>query len=294
MIVSPDQDSVIRRLVQVLLELTTNVLRMHGFTRDLPAMSVMPSTQPPKSTFTLGRSTRLLTPPNRKMRVNDVEIVYADIGASRTGRTDHPGTLVMKDTGLILQYASAEPSGRLCLPTDCSLYIQKTDTGIRVLAAIKVRKGAIGGMVFACLVLLLYSAFLVPEMMHAIRTRSTQYIPDCLACFCAAYAGLLVFVANNTWRWTALDVSPESLKLTLWSFFSRRSIVWDGAALHDVAVDRVWVVGRPGPHGQLRLALLNKAPVLLFAGHDMAMLESAAAQIRAILLHPHGGAGTQS
>jgi hypothetical protein len=192
----------------------------------------------------------------------------------------------MDDAGPILQYASAQPAGRLCLPTDSSLHIQQNNQGIRVLAAIKAKRGSIGGMVFACFILLLYVSFLVPEIVHTIRAGSTHYIPDCLACFCAGYGALLVFVANNTWRWTALDITPESLKLTTWSFFTRRTVVWERSDVRDAVVDKVWVVSRPGQHGQLRLALLNRPPVLLFAGHDAAMLESAAAYIRAMLLAP--------
>lgn len=196
----------------------------------------------------------------------------------------------MTDSGPILQYASAEPTGRLCLPTDCSLHIQHRREGIRILAAITAKRAAIGGMVFACCILLLYLAFLVPAVLHAIRTRSTHYVPDCLACFCAGYGALLIFVANSTWRWTALDVTRDALKLTTWSFFSRRSIDWQAADLRDVTVDKVWVVSRPGHHGQLRLALLNRPPVVLFAGHNLDTLESAAAQIRAMLLRPHAAA----
>jgi hypothetical protein len=192
----------------------------------------------------------------------------------------------MNDPGPILQYASVQQGGQLCLPTDCRLYIQQTDTGVRILSAITGKGGAIGGMVFAVFILLLYSLFMLPDLQRTVEKVSLRYFPFCVFIPWALYAGLLLLVVDRTWRWDALDVSSSELRLSHWSIFARRSNVWDAADLRDVTVTKVHVVGRFGPHGQLQLTLVNSAPVLLFAGHDSRVLESAAARIRYRLLVP--------
>jgi hypothetical protein len=189
----------------------------------------------------------------------------------------------MSGSGPVLQYASVQQGSRLCLPVDSRLAIEQTPDGFRVLARVMGKQGAIVSMLFASFVLLLYAIFTCSEILRAIHSHSLQRFPVPTAVFCAGYGGLLMVVINNTWRWTALDVSPQQLRLTRWSFFSRRSIVWEMSNLRDVAVEKVIAVSQAGERGQLRLAFHNRGPVHLFVGHEALALETAAARLQQML-----------
>jgi hypothetical protein len=199
----------------------------------------------------------------------------------------------MSQPAPILDYASPRASHPLRLPTSSSLRFNATDTGAIVSEFLAARGGAVAGIIMACGVLLLYLWIIVDLIQAAFIRHDIWRIPLIPILFWVGYAGLTLYVINDTWARMLLEVTPQRVELRFLSPLRRRTYGWGADQIAEIFVRQVSLFQIPttgaDAAGELVIIIRNGQPVMLLRGHRLSEIQFICAQLQAIL-YPGGSA----
>jgi hypothetical protein len=187
----------------------------------------------------------------------------------------HPSynaTPVQPQPAIILDYASPRKRVRLRMPAKSHIDLAREPGKVMVIEYLRGKADAIGGIVFAGLMLAYLGLF-------CLTVRNATWV---LGPFWLAEAGVLLLVIHQTWRRTLLTVTAESIDLTFTSPFTTKRYQWPTI---DLAVVRAMVTANPNsarPLGELRIELASGGEVHLFSDHKLSQIDEIVAAIRAI------------
>jgi hypothetical protein len=183
-----------------------------------------------------------------------------------TNRLDEPS--------LILDYASPRKRVRLRMPAKSRIDVICEPGQVDVIETLKGKGQAIGGIVFACFVLLVMLKLILTER------HGTVWV---LGPFWFAEAGVLVLVIHQTWRKTLLSVTAERVQLKFTSPLTSKSYEWPAI---DVADVQAVVTANPNsfnPLAELRMRMASGGEVHLFTDHPAREIQELAVAIDRVL-----------
>jgi hypothetical protein len=196
--------------------------------------------------------------------------------------------MYMSQPAPILDYASPRASHPLRLPTSSSLRFDATETGALVSEFLAARSGAIAGIIVACAVLMLYLWIIIDMMQAAFIRHDFWRIPLVPVLFWVGYAGLTLYVINDTWARMMLEVTPQRVELRFVSPFRRRTYGWGADQIAEVFVRQVSLLQMPSTGGadaagELVIIIRNGQPVMLLRGHRLNEIQFICSQLQAIV-----------
>ena len=181
----------------------------------------------------------------------------------------------------ILDYAGPRPQGqRVRLPARSVLRTRPVVGGLDVVETLAGKGGAVGAMVFAVFVLCVLGGGIIAHYSNPMYRRSDNLpFSIFLAVLWVTEAGLLVAVANNTWRRTVLTVRDGGAALALASQLKTRRYEWPAEQVRSVEVVTLKSEAETGP-AELRITPWSGPCVILFSGHTGLELEPIAEAFR--------------
>jgi hypothetical protein len=185
----------------------------------------------------------------------------------------------MPDPAPILDYASPQRRRRLALPVDTRLDLETSPNQVSAVARLHGRAGAVGAILFACFILILYGAIIF----EAPRNPGIALV----LLFWLGYAALLALVIHNTWRSTILTADPEHLRLTFTTPWSRRHLEWTADQVAQIDVVPILLFsGSSDGTGEMLITIRNGSPLRLFGGHREQTLSDVAHELSRVLFRP--------
>lgn len=198
----------------------------------------------------------------------------------------------------ILDYAGPRPRGRLRLPSQSLLAVDRDPDGLTVTQTLRGKGTAYLAMaagLFCVFVppIVAISQAAYPATLPA-RLFTGQFDSDGVVGLCyalaiaVAEAVVLILVANNTWRKTILRARDGEVTLLFSSLFHRRAYRWPFDRILEVGVDRTMQPGYLDPRVELVLRAHGGEHVHLFADHPEATLEAIVAALRDVIARFNG------
>jgi thiamine-phosphate pyrophosphorylase len=182
----------------------------------------------------------------------------------------------------ILDYASPRKRVKLRLAANSILDCRYETDRVSVVETLKGRDGAIGAIIFACVVLLIMAAMLSSSDLSDRRHR--DYVPTVLlSVFWLIEASLIFVVIHQTWRKTVLTVTEEAVELLFGSPFRRTLHEWPGVDVYEVLTPVTANEGLPNALAELRINLASGGEIHLFTDHPLNEIVRIAQGLRRIL-----------
>jgi hypothetical protein len=190
--------------------------------------------------------------------------------------------------GLILDYSSPRPPGRMRLPSRSRIEIIKEPDGVIVHEWLAAKGQAIFAMVFAALSI---GIMILTNFLTAYGGFNRRWAVDGEMILFGTLAGLVliagvvvtVMVINNTWRHTYLEAHRDSLILRFTAPLGGERFEWNASEVQEIRLETTTKPNDRNHLGEIEVRIEARPLIKLFTGHTYQDLGKVATAVQQAL-----------